>query len=406
MKKLTDQELDSIFKDAAESHQPAYDPAAWEAMANRLDQPVKKMGWNKWITYLLLGSVIFLVGIWVGTNLTDNSNEQSQSKSEATRKGAGTNQELSVESKVEREKFVVPIFENENSKVGINKLGIRVQHDGTDSLDRPQRIITDEVQPAKILNTLEPVFVISDNVESLNNETIHVPDKEVSHQEMDSVWVKEGVQKEQEPDSVLSADSIQVKREVKDVKPIFIRALVSPDISSLDFAPTDLIGTNYSLLLEYQFKNHLSISTGAILSTKVYSSPDEIIYGQYKANAVDGTCKILDIPVNANFYFLNTRKISLFTGLGVSSYFMLSEDYTFYVNTTSGTRAFDWSFQRENIDWFSVLNISMGIQYKLGNRYYAQVEPFVKAPIAGVGEWDLNLSSWGVFIGMKYRLTK
>jgi hypothetical protein len=406
MKKLTDQELDAIFKSAAEGHQPAFDPSAWEAMANQLDQPVKKIGWNKWMTYLLLSSVIFLVGIWVGANLTDNRNKLQQTMSEATKKDADTNQEASVKSPLEREKFVAPIVKNENSNAGINNLKTSVQPGGTDSLDRPQRIIPDETHSSEILNTHELVPVISDRVESFTSENIHVPDDEVSLQELDSVWVKEGVQKEQVPDSVLSADSIHVKREVKEVKPIFIRALVSPDISSLEFAPTDLIGTNYSLLLEYQFKNHLSISTGAILSRKVYSSPEEIIYGQYKANAVDGTCKILDIPINAYFSFLNTKKISLFTGLGVSSYFMLSEDYTFYVNTYSGTREFDWSFQRENIDWFSVLNISMGIQYKLGNRYYAQLEPFVKAPIAGVGEWDLNLSSWGVFIGMKYRLTK
>jgi hypothetical protein len=406
MKKLTDQELDVIFKSAAEGHQPAFDPSAWEAMANQLDQPVKKIGWKKWMTYLLLSSVIFLVGIWVGANLTDNSNKLQQTMSEATKKDADTNQEASVKSPLEREKFVAPIVENENSNAGINNLKTSVQPGGTDSLDRPQQIIPDETHSSEILNTHELVPVISDRVESFTSENIHVPDDEVSLQELDSVWVKEGVQKEQVPDSVLSADSIHVKREVKEVKPIFIRALVSPDISSLEFAPTDLIGTNYSLLLEYQFKNHLSISTGAILSRKVYSSPEEIIYGQYKANAVDGTCKILDIPINAYFSFLNTKKISLFTGLGVSSYFMLSEDYTFYVNTYSGTREFDWSFQRENIDWFSVLNISMGIQYKLGNRYYAQLEPFVKAPIAGVGEWDLNLSSWGVFIGMKYRLTK
>jgi hypothetical protein len=406
MKKLTDQELDAIFKSAAEGHQPAFDPSAWEAMANQLDQPVKKIGWNKWMTYLLLSSVIFLVGIWVGANLTDNSNKLQQTMSEATKKDADTNQEASVKSPLEREKFVAPIVKNENSNAGINNLKTSVQPGGIDSLDRPQQIIPDETHSSEILNTHELVPVISDRVESFTSENIHVPDDEVSLQELDSVWVKEGVQKEQVPDSVLSADSIHVKREVKEVKPIFIRALVSPDISSLEFAPTDLIGTNYSLLLEYQFKNHLSISTGAILSRKVYSSPEEIIYGQYKANAVDGTCKILDIPINAYFSFLNTKKISLFTGLGVSSYFMLSEDYTFYVNTYSGTREFDWSFQRENIDWFSVLNISMGIQYKLGNRYYAQLEPFVKAPIAGVGEWDLNLSSWGVFIGMKYRLTK
>ncbi len=35
MKKLTDQELDSRFKEAAEGFQPAYDSAGWEAMETK-----------------------------------------------------------------------------------------------------------------------------------------------------------------------------------------------------------------------------------------------------------------------------------------------------------------------------------------------------------------------------------
>ena len=39
MKKLTDQELDSVFKNAAEGYEPAFDQAAWETMKAKLDKP-------------------------------------------------------------------------------------------------------------------------------------------------------------------------------------------------------------------------------------------------------------------------------------------------------------------------------------------------------------------------------
>ena len=63
MKKLTDQELDSIFKHAAEGFEPSFDSAAWDAMNAKLDQPKPAM-WNGWITFVLLGLVIFSSGVY------------------------------------------------------------------------------------------------------------------------------------------------------------------------------------------------------------------------------------------------------------------------------------------------------------------------------------------------------
>jgi opacity protein-like surface antigen len=185
-----------------------------------------------------------------------------------------------------------------------------------------------------------------------------------------------------------------------------MRALVSPDFSSINFAATNSVGTNYSLLFEYPLTKRLFISSGAILSTKVYSSYNEIVYGKYTADGVEGTCQILDIPINVYYLFNTPGKFSFFAGAGASSYFMMSEEYTFYINTNSGKREFDWSFKGENIDWFKMLNVSAGVQYKVSNKFYLQAEPFVKVPMAGIGEWDIDLSSVGVFMGLKYRLNK
>ena len=58
MKKLTDQELDSVFKNAAEGYEPAFDSAAWDAMNAKLDQP-KPTIWKAWMPFALLGLLFF-----------------------------------------------------------------------------------------------------------------------------------------------------------------------------------------------------------------------------------------------------------------------------------------------------------------------------------------------------------
>jgi hypothetical protein len=59
--------------------------------------------------------------------------------------------------------------------------------------------------------------------------------------------------------------------------------------------------------------------------------------------------------------------------------------------------------ERKNNEWFKVLNLSAGVQRAIGERWHLQAEPFVKVPLSGVGEGDVLLSSWGVFMGFKYQ---
>ena len=66
MGKLTDEELDSVFKNAAEGYEPPFDPAAWDGMVQKLDAPRPARVWRKWVLLVILGTAIFLAGVWLG----------------------------------------------------------------------------------------------------------------------------------------------------------------------------------------------------------------------------------------------------------------------------------------------------------------------------------------------------
>jgi hypothetical protein len=83
---------------------------------------------------------------------------------------------------------------------------------------------------------------------------------------------------------------------------------------------------------------------------------------------------------------------------------MLREDYIYTIKSNSGDRVYPSQAIRENNEWFKVLNLAVGVQYKLAPRWQMQLEPFIKAPLADLGERNVRLSSIGVFGGLRYQL--
>ncbi len=185
-----------------------------------------------------------------------------------------------------------------------------------------------------------------------------------------------------------------IEQRYKSPRSIFIRMLASPDLSSINYAAVNSVGSNYALLVDYQFNSRWSVSTGGIWSKKKYSSDNEITYGNYTADHLDGTCRILDIPINLSYRFRPHAKASFYASLGFSSYIMVSENYTYTVYTSYGDRVYTDAVDGKNNEWFKTLNLSLGIQYQLAPRLYLQAEPFLKAPLAGVGEGDVICPAW------------
>ena len=191
----------------------------------------------------------------------------------------------------------------------------------------------------------------------------------------------------------------------------FLKVPVSPDFSAIDYDKLGKPGINIGLLGEYRLTDHLSVSTGAIWSKKLYDSknPDKsYTSGNWtgKASKLDGDCRVLDIPINVTYYIFPDRRTNLFVSLGSSSYIMLQEQYVYTVWANKKEYQYEENFSHKNNEWFSMLNLSIGIQQRLGRRFFAQAEPFLKAPVSGVGEGKVNLMSTGIFFSLKYSLNK
>lgn len=402
MKKLTDQELDSIFKNAAEGFEPSFDSAAWDAMNAKLDQPIPSI-WKRWIPFAFLGLIIFSTGVWVGIYLNQNrSQNQTQSILKTDGKELIQQEEITIKENQEQ----VQIMNNQTTNEGETK-GVKQSDEVADRKELNRDHIDADQLEGKSKST-----IITNNRIAIDEERFLLT-QDSNQQEFKNVSFENTVDSARQSAVVVEVkidttksdfEEGNEKNELANNHSIFLRALASPDFSSVNYSSASETGSNYSLLAEYQLTNRWSISTGGIWSVKKYSSDQEVTYGKYTADRMVGACKVLDIPVNVYYRFRPHLKTSFYAGIGFSSYIMLQEDYTYTVDYSSGSRDYSYAIEKKNNEWFKMLNLSIGIQYQVAPRFYLQAEPFLKAPLAGVGEWDVQLSSMGIFLGVKYKI--
>lgn len=417
MKKLTDQELDSVFKHAAEGYQPAFDATAWEAMNAKLDQPKAASLWKRWMPFALIGLGIFSTGVWVGIRFNEDSSSSSFLKSNGTESVQPTDlmdkenqqllskqEQIEVENESTVDQYLSEIFVEKPRQIGSDSKEFEVALQRNRNDENNNSFMVEEVgklnEQAKVNLGIDGKVDYREPIKegfSKDNPTESLQDSVLSNNQVAVV----------KPDSAQSDATVEHKKKRSvNQRAVYLRALVSPDFSSIRNTSTSSLttGSNYSLMVEYQLASRWSLSTGGIWSFKKYSTNQEITYGKYTADSMVGSCRVLDIPVNVNYRFLPQARTSFYASVGLSSYIMLKEDYTYTFNTSSGTKDFTFNIKGKNNEWFKMLNVAFGVQYQVTPRFHLQVEPFLKAPLVGIGEWDVLLSSVGFFTGLKYKI--
>lgn len=209
--------------------------------------------------------------------------------------------------------------------------------------------------------------------------------------------------------AVLSANENQAQT-IASSRKFSVIAQVAPDLSMVDGMSMGDTRLGFGLLVEYEVIKNLSITTGANYSFKAYQASAESYTpekGKWKWQTtpenIQGSCNVLEVPLNIRYYFHNQPKHRLFISTGVSSYWMLHEKYNFEYQYQSQLN-YAWEVSNQNSHMLSILNISIGWQKKLNQRFSLQVEPFFKAPLGRVGAGKVSLKTTGVLLGLKYDL--
>jgi hypothetical protein len=208
---------------------------------------------------------------------------------------------------------------------------------------------------------------------------------------------------------VQSKDSLLPKEKTLRFRRFSFGVFASPDFSFTSSMHFVSPGISEGIFGEYHANNHWSFFVGVMRSSKVYASnntdyqaTDKYWAYKSKTNRIDGSCAVIDVPINVKYHFYHRSNHLLFASAGISSYFMLHEKYSFIY--TDGSPEKSWSYNERENYFFSLVNLSVGYEHYLNKFFSLQVEPFVKVPVNTIGDGEIKLLTTGMFVYLKYTL--
>lgn len=438
MRNMSDEELDGLFKEAAENHHVLHDAEAWQDMALRLDKEANPAGpsgssstWSvaKWVipAAIVAASAWFLL-----TNqntdtqkaATEVSANEQQEAAGIKNQAPGPAEKQNVAGTSERESAVdseMQATKREPSVQGKKTTAGNLKKPSESEVPSSERETVPPAKPEEHPANI-PVADSRENVageaspatpgEKVGGVRTEVQDQIPAAEEpgKEEVAIEEAPVKE---DTVI-LETKEFKGEQNDDTRIpgrlFVKLEFSPDLTSIDYFTPGRMGINFGGSIEYYPFRHWSVQGGLIWARKIYSTHDAESYNNLsysvEIGAVDGDCRVMDIPVNIYYHFSPGRAFSFAVGAGLSSYMMMHEDYTYWTKPGNGHGPYPYykHIEHENNEWMKLLNFSIMVERQLARRWSAQLEPFVKAPLAGVGDGKVSLVSAGAFLNLKYRI--
>lgn len=179
--------------------------------------------------------------------------------------------------------------------------------------------------------------------------------------------------------------------------------MAAPDISGTGANVSSKVSTNIGLLVTYPLSRKISVSTGVIYAKKLYNSAGIAAVNNGYGNQsweVNADCRVLDIPLNVNYQVFKKRKLAVTVNTGLSSYLMLNERYDLKSGPEGNISRVEVSNQNQHI--FGMANLSVSVERKINASLSIGVQPFVKLPLTGIGNYDVRLNSTGVSVFLNF----
>ncbi len=407
MQNQSDKELDDLFKKAAEQSEDDTALPDWSDMSARLDR-AKPGGYRPMISAMIV-SVILVSSVTVGWVIINRS---KVSKIEVT--DADATQDVSRRILPQQDVKSTGREEIENEYRGnTDRSPTRAQ---LGNINSNKSALSSEVDSHQFTNDSRysekddsGEFELPKNMDMGKNEN-SISDNE-SRVEVPYDSLLEKMQKipvaRITKEMLVELDTAESNtNEERFERGFSVKLALSPDYSMVHSSRPQGLGINSGILLEYSLSKNLSIATGVIRARKKYSAY-KVEYSGYETDIVEGDCRMWDIPISVYYHFSPGKTWLFYSGVGLSSYLMSQESYVYYVEGSYGQRkTFEHSVNGKNTEWFSILNVSVGIEKKLNQKFAIQFEPFYKAPLAGVGEGDVSLASFGAFFMLKYNMNQ
>ncbi len=213
-----------------------------------------------------------------------------------------------------------------------------------------------------------------------------------------------------QPPSNIAAIKPAIKQHTTNRPQFALTVLAANDINGVNSFRQSKIGADAGLLFSVQVSKKFTLSTGAIYAKKPYMANAEsyaVAYSSYVKSYmrdVTADCRVLDIPINIDYQLYNNSKNKFSIGTGLSSYFMLRENYHYNYATPYTKGPTDYTITNKNQHFFGVLNLDATYQRKLNSKISINLQPYFKIPLTNIGYGKVKLQTAGVAVGISWNL--
>ncbi|MGE5107672.1 MAG: hypothetical protein ACM3H8_09015 [Sphingobacteriales bacterium] len=157
----------------------------------------------------------------------------------------------------------------------------------------------------------------------------------------------------------------------------------------------------------YRFNKKISVETGLLIAKKYYHSDGKFfntdkISGSMPAGmqmiSLSSDNTVYQLPVKVKYNFISTGKGNIFTAAGISSY-ILTKEKNNYLALINGSRQSITSIYKEQRRYFAaVLDLSAGYELTFKKNKTIRLEPYLQAPLMGIGVGAMPVISTGLHI--------
>lgn len=387
MLELEDNEFDKIFKNRIIEKDFDFEEESWLKMENKLRARERKIFWRN---VAMAAAVLLMIGtIFFNQHSIKNHEEQQY-----TQKNPSLNKsELEPRNNLPQVKHLPSIsittkestesLPNQEKNTAVAYLPINKHQQRQDS----STLAIEHPDNAKPNTDISPEAIIIENTASaiaklnttLNTSKIDTPKKNKSYQP-------------------------------KIFGPLTLSLIAGPDFSSTEKNLGGKGGAALGFGISVGLGKRWNLGTGLIYAVKNYAAQgyDYSFSNPNVANiisAIDAKCQVIEVPITAGFSLLenDNRKITL--NGGISSYFMLKENYRF-IYTEASKRA-DRFLEKTNANqhYLSVIDLSAAYNLKLnGKGLSLGIQPYLKIPLKGIGEGKVPLNSSGISLNLNYAI--
>jgi len=395
---LLDDDMDELFRNAASRYPLKTDGSDWDAVMSRLPQSDDQLPgagnrftWLRWLRWPLLISLALFgsVSMLKMAGLPDKNNNIITVNNN---KGSYINkvEESNKNSYVER-------ADSSNSNAVKNNIIAGKIGDVTKVDDSYSN---NHVVKNNIIVRKDSYSNAADNTLNLHGLYTKNRDKDINAE----------LSKNKITDHIaIWKDTTNTKAPKKEPvqKGLYAGLVLSPDFSTVKGQKVSKPGYGGGLLLGYRISKNVAVETGVLYERKYYYSTGQYFDGKkigvpsdMKIINVDGWCQMIEIPVNVRYIFGIKPGHNWYVSAGVSSYIMGRENYDYKYERNGYTSTKNWDYRNESRNWFSIINVGVGYQHRLGAIGTLRVEPYLKMPASGIGIGNLPLTSVGLNVGI------